>query len=437
MNRIILAASIAALATVAAPVGAQTQASPQPPATKASAPLELRVEQLPAVLSGKTAAADFFTPSFLAVVSEAQFNQLTDQFIVQYGQPLKITSVAPNGPHSAVITIEFEGAIANAEIAVEATAPNKVVGLLIKGFALKGDSLAKIDAEFATLPGASGYLIEKVAPDGARTQIAGRNVAQQFAIGSTFKLYVLAELASQVDAGRRKWTDVVPLTVISHSSPATQNWPRDTPVTLQTLATWMISVSDNAATDALIGVLGREAIEKKLALVGHSNPDKALPLLTTVEAFALKNNPALRKAFEAATEAQQRALLEERAADLTYEKVNLVALGSGPAAIDSIEWFATPVDMAALLQNMRSMHNETMLNIMSVNKGVSPASASKWAYLGYKGGSEPGVISMSFLGKSKAGDFYTVTGSWNNATANVENAMFANLMGRLLDNVAG
>ena len=436
MNRIILAVSIATLAFVATPVCAQTGAAATPPVAKASGPLELRVEQLPAMLSGEMAATDFFAPSFLALVSETQLKTLSDQFIAQYGQPLKVTSVAPNGPFSAVVMIEFERAIANAEIAVEETAPNKVVGLLVKSFELKGDSLAKVDAEFAALPGTAGYLIEKVTASNARTQIAGRNVTQQFAIGSTFKLYVLAELASQVDAGRRKWSDVVPLTAISYSSPATQGWPRDTLVTLQTLATWMISVSDNAATDALIGVLGREAIEKKLALVGHSNPDKALPLLTTVEAFALKTNPALRNAFETATEAQQRALLDDNAEELTYDKVNLAALGSGPTAIDSIEWFASPVDIAAMMHNMRGMNNETMHNIMAVNKGVSPASASKWAYLGYKGGSEAGVISMSYLARSKAGDFYTVTGSWNNSAANVDNAVFANLMGRLLDNVA-
>lgn len=435
MRRMLSAFALGVFSTTSMPAFAQT---PVPPVTvKPASPLDTRIAQLPDVLAGKTAAADFFAPSFLSIVSEAQLKGLTNQFIAQHGQPLKIVSVAPYGPDSAIVKIEFERAIATADISVEATAPNKVVGLLIKGFELKGDTLAKIDAEFATLPGAAGYLIEKVSADGTRTQIAGRNVTQQFAIGSTFKLYVLAELASQVDAGRRKWSDVVPLTAISFSSAATQGWPRDTPVTLQTLATWMISVSDNAATDALIGVLGRAAIEKKLALVGHSNPDKALPLLTTVEAFALKTNPALRKAFETATEAQQRALLDEKAAEITYEKINLAALGSGPAAIDSIEWFATPVDLAALLHNMRGMNNETMLNIMAVNKGVSPASASKWAYLGYKGGSEPGVNSMSYFGKSKAGDYYTVTGSWNNTAANVDNAAFANLMGRLLDNVAG
>ena len=419
------------------PIAGQAQTPSANIAAQPATPLDTRIAQLPAVLAGKMDASEFFAPAFLGAVPEEQLRALSDQFIAQYGQPIRVTSVAPYGPTSATVKIEYEKAIATADISVEAAAPHKVVGLLIKGFELKGDSFAKIDAEFASLPGVAGYLVEKVGADGARSQIAGRNVTQPFAIASTFKLYVLAELASQVDAGRRKWSDVVPLTNISYSSPATQGWPRDTPVTLQTLATWMISVSDNAATDALIRVLGREAIEKKLALVGHSSPDKALPLLTTVEAFALKTNPVLRKAFETATEAKQRALLEEKASELTYEKVNLVALGSGPAAIDSIEWFASPTDVAGLLHNMRGMNNETMLNILSVNKGVAPTSSAKWAYLGYKGGSEPGVISMTFLGKSKAGDYYTVTGSWNNAAAEVNNAAFIALMGRLLDNVAG
>ena len=77
-----------------------------------------------------------------------------------------------------------------------------------------------------------------------------------------------------------------------------------------------------------------------------------------------------------------------------------------------------------------------MLDILSVNKGINPASAAKWAYLGYKGGSEPGVISMSFLAKSNAGEHYSITGSWNNSAAALDNTVFVQLMTRLLDSVA-
>jgi hypothetical protein len=159
-------------------------------------------------------------------------------------------------------------------------------------------------------------------------------------------------------------------------------------------------------------------------------------MLTTVEVFALKSNPALRAKFEQASEAGQRDLLSSEAAALKYDRINMAALGSGPVAIDSIEWFASPADIANLLNNIRRTGNQTALDVMSVNKGVPPISAAKWQYLGYKGGSEPGVIAMSFLAQSKAGDWYVISGSWNNPTKEVDNERFAALITRLVDSVA-
>jgi Beta-lactamase enzyme family len=434
MKRTVLALVVGALYVTSAPALAKAPAKSV--STLPAQPLDLRIGQLPSVLSGTLKYEDYFSPSFLAAVPSAQLKTISDQFVAQHGKPLKVIGVETKGPTSATIRIEFEKAIATADITVESAAPNKVVGLLVKGFELKGDSLAKIDTDFAALPGKVGYLVEKIGADGKRQQIAGRATGQQFAIASTFKLYVLAELASQVQAGRRSWSDVVPILETNHSSPATQNWPRNTPVTLQTLATWMISVSDNAATDALMRVLGREAIEEKLATIGHSAPDKTLPMLTTVEVFALKSNLALRARFEKASEAQQRDLLVSEAATLKYERINMAALGSGPVAIDSIEWFASPSDIANLLNNIRRTGNQTALDVMAVNKGVSPTSAEKWRYLGYKGGSEPGVASMSYLGQSTAGDWFVVSGSWNNPAKEVDTSAFAALMARLVDSVA-
>lgn len=380
---------------------------------------------------------EYFNDAFLAAVPEAQLKAMIAQWRAQYGETNEAEMVKRHSPYSATMTVEYERATATVELTVDPSAPHKVSGLLVKGFQVKGDSPAKIDAEFAALAGKAGYLVEKIGADGKRQQIAGRAVGQQFAIASTFKLYVLAELASQVQAGRRSWSDVVPILENSYSSSATQGWPRNTPVTLQTLATWMISVSDNAATDALIRVLGRDAVEEKLATIGHGAPDKALPLLTTVEAFALKSNPALRARFQKANEAQQRDLLEKEAAALKFERIDMAQLGSGPVAIDHIEWFASPADLGALLDTIRRTGNQPALDLLAVNKGVAPASAAKWRYLGYKGGSEPGVIAMSFLAQSKAGDWYAISGAWNNPAKEVDNAAFAALMTRLLDSVAG
>jgi len=395
-------------------------------------PLGMRSNQLIAIMNGTLPLPDYFTSSFLTSVPPTQFSAISASLLAQYGRAIQVLAIDHKGPNNATLTVEFERALGTVEITVEPAPPHKVAGLLVTGFVVKDDDIAKISASFKALPGRAGYLVQKLDD----TQSTELNANEQYAIGSTFKLYVLAELATQIEAGRRKWSDVVPLNARAFSSSGTQGWPRGTPVTLQTLATWMISVSDNAATDELILVLGRDAVEQKLATIGHSAPDKALPLLTTVEAFALKSNPPLRAHFERASEEQQRDILVNQAASLGYDRVDLSQLGSGPVAINSIEWFASPADIALLMNHFRRIDSKTAFDIMAVNKGVAPAAAAKWQYLGYKGGSEPGVISMSFLAQSKAGDWYAISGSWNNPAAEVNNEAFAKLMGRLLDDIA-
>src|SRR3546814_1671266 len=124
---------------------------------------------------------------------------------------------------------------------------------------------------------------------------------------------------SKVGAGKRGWSVAVPLSHLSFPPAGTANWPKGTPVTLQTLANWMISVSDNGATDTLIHLLGREAIEARMKSAGHSDPSRNIPLLTTVEAFALKGNNFndLRPDFIKGDDAAQRKLIEANRARLT------------------------------------------------------------------------------------------------------------------------
>jgi hypothetical protein len=400
--------------------------------------VEDRIAALVPLLKGTIAPEQFFTASFLAAVPPVQFKQVSDSFTAQYGKPLKVVEFKRDGDYSATVKLEFEKAIATIKIVTEPSAPFKVQGLLATGFAAKGDSFAKVEADFAALPGRSGFVVEQLSDDGTRKILAARAADEQFAVASTFKLYILAELASEIAAGERKWSDVVPLSQRSFSSQATRGWPNDSMVTLETLALQMISVSDNSAADTLLKVLGRSAVERKLALVGHSNPDKMLPFLSTVEAFGLKNpaNTALRLKFIAASEAEQRLLIDQSASILTFDAIEKATFAEGPASIDTIEWFASPNDISGLLNHIRRTRNDKMLAIMQINPGVAPSSAAKWQYVGYKGGSEAGVISMSLLARSPSGKWYVLSGSWNNIAANVDENRFAGLMTRALDLVA-
>src|SRR3546814_17848949 len=73
------------------------------------------------------------------------------------------------------------------------------------------------------------------------------------------------------------------------------------------------------------------------------------------------------------------------------------------------------------------------MSAMAINNGVGGGPAAPWSYLGYKGGSELGVVAMSLLGQRKSdGKWFVVTASWNNPDAAVPNETLAGLVTRLL-----
>ncbi len=53
-------------------------------------------------------------------------------------------------------------------------------------------------------------------------------------------------------------------------------------------------------------------------------------------------------------------------------------------------------------------------------------------FIGYKGGSEPGVISMTFLLENKKGNRACLALSWNNETENVSQNRFMDIVRKIL-----
>ncbi len=419
--------------------GIMTSAAAQSFETGKAAPLlDQRIDQVIPLLLDAIEAEDFFDPLFLSkVASAAQMKAFAQGVLAQFGAPQKIIETRKASATVATLKVKFEKAVAIVDLSIDPTVPNKIIGFRItpEQPVVKNDSLAKIDAELAALPGRIGYVVQSIGEDGKRSVVAGRVTDEQFAIGSIFKLYILAELAAQIDTGKRKWSDTIPLTRRSFSSSATQSLPLGTSVTLEQLATWMIAVSDNAASDELLFLLSRDKIEARVRLVGHSAPEKTLPFLSTVEAFLLKSDyKGTRAKYEAGTEAKQRAMLKRKISSVGFEKINIAKLIAKPAAIDTIEWFASPSDVVLLMDHLRTMQNPTVLEIMA--KGVAPATTKKWKYVGSKGGSELGVIAMSFLAQASSGGWHVVTGSWNNSAQAVDENKFIGLMLRALDMVA-
>jgi beta-lactamase class A len=433
-RRLCAALLFAALTAGTVPMRAAAQA---PVETKTvAAPLDQRANELIAIISDKQPLESYFDPTFLKAVPPAQFRELSADFIKRYGQPKQIVSTTRKGETAATLKLAFEKAIVNVEIAISSEASHLVTGLFFTDVAVPNDSIEAIAAELAALPGKTAFKIEHIATDGTHSEIAGSNVTQQFAIGSTFKLYILAELAAQIEAGKRKWTDIIPLRRRSLSSFASDGIPLETPVTLQLLATWMIGVSDNAATDELLLLLGRDKVEARVKAIGHDDISRVLPFLTTVEAFLIKgNHDNALAAYIKGSDTEQRALLARSISNTGYEEIDEALLIGKPTEIDTVEWFASPNDIVRLMDYIRTRSNPVMFSIMA--QSVAPFTAKKWKYLGFKGGSEPGVISLSYLGQKRSGEWIIITGSWNNVDAVVDHPTFIMLMQRLLELHAG
>ncbi|HLJ58280.1 MAG TPA: serine hydrolase [bacterium] len=96
------------------------------------------------------------------------------------------------------------------------------------------------------------------------------NADQPFQMASVFKIPILAELLSQVDAGRRSLDDRITLAddLKSPGSGVLKELSAGTSLTLRDLATLMIIVSDNTATDILLGLVTKDAVNARLRACG-------------------------------------------------------------------------------------------------------------------------------------------------------------------------
>jgi len=257
-------------------------------------------------------------------------------------------------------------------------------------------------------------------------------------IGSVFKLYVLAALDDAVAEGRTGWNDRVVIRDELDSLPTgtTQDVPAGNELSVEELATLMIAISDNTATDHLMDLLGRQAVESAVAASGHASPADTFPFLTTREMFVLKTAASgdLRDAYAAADVAARRVLLDTELALLDLPTLaDLGALDwTTPIAIETIEWFASPMDICRVVA--RLVETSETRTILSNNPGVADE-AGMWSYIGFKGGSEPGVLAMAWYVEDETGTAFVVAGTVHDANAPIDEAEAVGLLGYIRDHV--
>ena len=418
---------VSGLGLLSAGAAAQTAS----PAAEASPELRAAADHVVAVLSGES--PDVFAPSFLAAVPPTQLHSVVAQLRAQYGAPQRLAGIEPRSATAGTIHVEMERATLHMTLAIEPAPPHRITGLLVTGADMRGgDSAAAIGEAMAALPGATSFAIARLG-DGAPVLVAGREPERAMAIGSTFKLFILAELIRQIRAGQHRWDEVVALDRRSLPSGMLQAWPPGAPITVHSLAALMISISDNSATDMVLGLVGRENVERMMATIGVEAAARNRPLLDTLEMFALKTaSEADQAAWLAADEAARRRLLADRYGHLDPLAIEPTRFAGQPLRIGELEWFASASDLVRTMDWLRRNGDAATVAILGINVGGAPSVRQDFAYIGYKGGSEPGVLNLTWLVQSRTGAWHAVTGTWNNPAAPVEEGTFLGLMQRTL-----
>jgi hypothetical protein len=276
-----------------------------------------------------------------------------------------------------------------------------------------------IDQQVRQLAPEHNLLVAEFAGNSCRT-IHGVNAGDQLAIASTFKLYVLGEVARQVQASSLAWDERVTLSERLRSMPSGDfAWvPAGNQATVRELTQAMMWQSDNTATDHLIDRLGREQVEGAFAAYGHADPAANQPLLLTRELFAIKmwQQPDWMARYSAATSEQQLALLTSEIGGVTIDPSGGWGHWNGPTAIDGIEWFASAEDLCRAMVGLWTIGAqpglEPVREILAGNRG-GVLDTSRWPSVGFKNGFEAGVVNATYVLERGDGRVFFVSVGFN------------------------
>ncbi len=280
--------------------------------------------------------------------------------------------------------------------------------------AADAEGWARLDRELTALGPEVGFLAARVSPDGTCQPIHEVRPTTPRPIASQFKLFVLGALAEQIADGRTSWDATLTVDAADQSlgngGGSLQVVPAGTEVSIEEAATKMISISDNTATDVLIDHLGRDAVEAHAAR-WISDASANVPFLTTKQMFKLHYVPDLAERYLSTPREERAAFLAAEVDTRPFDEI-FAGLSAEPRFVDAIEWFASPQDICVAFAGLSDLAKDgslaplsTVLSQQVAGIGLDPEA---WPTVWYKGGSEPGVLTLGWLATNADGETFVV-----------------------------
>lgn len=357
-----------------------------------------------------------FDASFRDLVPLEQFQQITAE--LRSAGPFTLGEVRQDGPTTVADLTAADGT--ELVVSLATTDDGRMDSLLIQ----PGEppvledppvSLEEVGERLQAI-GDVTWVAARVGPDATCTTLAEVDGDRAAPIGSAFKLYVLGAVAQAVVDGTLTWDTELTITPELKSLPSgvLQTRPDGATTTVEEAAELMISISDNTATDLLIDAVGRAQVEAAQAALGHHDPSLNVPFLTTRELFALKVADADTQARWLGGDRTERLAVLQELADVSLDEIPVAAFLGDPVRPDELEWFASPTDLCRALAHLLDLAEDPGLapvaTALTANPGV-PDDDERWTRVAFKGGSEPGLVTLAWLVEDADGGRWAVTGS--------------------------
>ncbi len=418
----VLSATVVLLAGACGSLGAS---APTGPALAAAAPkavvlpdtptgVQLRwlitaMARLP--LSGAQVRAHF-DAAFLFQVSPAALNQALQEMV-----SLRLLSIRLSELNTVVADVSLGGAGPAAQIFLAVDRRGLINWLRISPAVtgLSPATWAGVDAALRSVAPQVRLLVADVT-GGSCQPVHSIDPGTPAPLAAAFKLYVLDALGQAVAAGKVGWSQLLTVTAPLKSLPPgeLQDEPDGTRVSVLDTAAAMTSLSDNTATDMLINLVGRSAVEAALTQTGMTDPALDRPFLTTREIFTLKLDqwPALAGRYLAADQAGRRALLASTVDQAPLPAVAAAGPWIAPRAVNRLEYFASASDLCRVYASLAALASRPGLapigQVLSLNDDGLQLDPAQWRTTWFKGGSEPGVLALAFMATTWTGHSYVV-----------------------------
>lgn len=355
-----------------------------------------------AINAGDVSVAELeerMAPSLLAQVPAPMLRDL----VLQLGSGGSVTITEYDGDAvraTAVLATSPDGDRMRVDLAVRSDPPHRIEGLFLSPVDAEGDvghedvptDVAGVEELIAGLAPDTSLLLA----DGGCTPTHASRADEPRAIASAAKLYVAIAVLEAVHAGELDWQGAVPIRPSLTSLPPgeTRYEEPGTEATVETLLARAMTTSDNTATDHLIHLVGRGAVEAAMTAADHHDPSRNRPFPTTREMALLKltGDEGRVSAFIEADEDGRRALLGQLDG-IPIGDLRDLDVGKDPVLVEEIEWFATAEDLCRAWVVLHDLAAALPGAREALGTLTPPGDAS---YLAFKDGYEPGVGALSW-----------------------------------------